>query len=85
MSGWRAINTAPRDGSFVLLWVPGFPERARVQFGRWRDPDERARGPAAAGGQEWLFLGVAIELLPNVQPPSHWMPQPDGPSVLRDS
>lgn len=64
---WRPIDTAPRDGTRVLLWVPpygpstGHYEPARVNW-----------GPNAS-------LWIAASVLNKEAHPTHWMPLPSPP------
>ena len=75
--GWRTIDSAPKDGTEVLLWV--VHEMAK----RCRDPI--AEGYAAAcvgywtdfntGG--WVWNGLCGTI-------THWMPLPPSPTGSRD-
>jgi hypothetical protein len=66
MSDWQPIETAPKDGSNVLL-SPAF-ERERVTVGSW-DLDD-----VGEGGQCWRCLELSERL-----EPTHWMPLPSPP------
>ncbi|HYU99911.1 MAG TPA: hypothetical protein VE977_13870 [Pyrinomonadaceae bacterium] len=74
-SGWRSIESAPKDGTHVVL------------FGTlWKDPDQRPRAclswwcnrredsPAYALG--WFFIAPGYADGFN---PTHWQPLPDPP------
>jgi hypothetical protein len=68
MSEWQPIETAPKDGSNVLL-SPAF-ERERVTVGSW-DLDD-----VGEGGQCWRCLELSERL-----EPTHWMPLPSPPEA----
>lgn len=62
--GWRPIDSAPRDGTEVLLWVRGAERIGRYE----QDP--------TFGG--WWELAGGVRLLRDA-PPTHWMPRPAPP------
>jgi hypothetical protein len=67
MSEWRPIETAPKDGSRVLLWLDCLSE---CYIGRWQP---RGRSPntwAVAFGSQATSLASG---------PTHWMPLPAPP------
>lgn len=71
MSEWQSIETAPKDGTWILLAFLGAHHagaRSRVAYGMW-----------SAQGSEWVghFEGTAMMRL---VPASHWMPLPAPPS-----
>lgn len=61
---WQLIETAPKDGSWILLWWPYW--NFRVLLGRFY------RG-------QWE-AETAISDAADSEPPTHWMPLPDPPS-----
>lgn len=71
MSEWRDIDTAPKDGTYVALLIPG--DGAYGSTG-WRigtfSPPENA----------W-FLTVHGNLERSVFEPSHWLPLPEAPKA----
>lgn len=71
MSEWQDIKTAPRDGTAVLLYVPG-----------WSHGDPLMT-TASWYGDEWCLLmvgGYAVDS--DVYPdPTHWQPLPAPPEV----
>lgn len=70
MSDWRPIETAPRDGSLVLLFSPIQPRT--IAIGWWHSSNVTV---AATGGW-WGAHGVGA-----YRGPTHWMPLPDPPKA----
>lgn len=67
MSEWQPIDSAPRDGTYVLLVSSG----GAVWQGYWRKSDEAPYGHAG-----WTrFNSCDIQWQPN-----HWMPMPKPPT-----
>ena len=75
MSDWRPISTAPKDGTYILLWPVGravirhgYAPTSAVGMARWHQPGnpERPGYWSAAGHGE-------------CNRPSHWMPLPAPP------
>lgn len=67
---WQPIETAPRDGTDVLLFVP------------WKGKDVMAVGwwAQAIGGHWCLAGGVEIDTdIFDYADPTYWMPLPDPP------
>lgn len=78
--GWRPIETAPKDGADVLLYVPGdslFPTAGhydtREYFEREYDDPEYMEE-----GWRWSY-GYPSDLHEEVLQPTHWMPLPPAP------
>ena len=80
-SPWQPIDTAPKDGSAILLCqaldVSGFPITGHwfdvfVQVGMWWE------------GDGWIVYCSQVHD-PNVHfTPTHWMPRPDPPSLPQE-
>lgn len=70
MSEWQPIETAPKDGSPILIWQPGgvtqYTWYTDCWICRWED---RYQCWTEAGG----------ELYSEARSPTHWMPLPDPP------
>ena len=69
MSDWQPIETAPRDGTYILLWARTWRHSFAGQyygdaFTVWVDI------PTATGTKEKVFA-------------SHWMPLPEPPAKFR--
>jgi Protein of unknown function (DUF551) len=65
---WRPIETAPKDGTLVLLYVPG-SAIMEIVFGRY-DID----GDDGDWLMDWGNQGTVIDI-----PVTHWMPMPEPP------
>jgi hypothetical protein len=66
MSEWRTIESAPRDGTWVLTF-------RLHQFG----DDPQHINVAMSQGDGWYARTGGYE----IWPPSHWMPLPDPPAT----
>lgn len=73
MTEWQPIETAPKDGTHVLIYVPG--SRRLVCEAWWAMPYEAA--PAA---QCW-WQTADYRVLP--EHAAHWMPLPEPPALSR--
>lgn len=88
MSKWKPIETAPKDGSAMLLFLKRKPDRNYLVrdicdnfaigfwlHGRWQSIEVDECG--SMGGEEtgWMSDYVSLDL-----EPSHWMPLPNPPS-----
>lgn len=94
MSEWQPIETAPRDGTVVLLWAkPNYPHSAThgVTFGRWEENKhermEVVRETFDESGRvtqkEYALVGRANGFWSYDDrsfTPTHWMPLPAPPS-----
>lgn len=82
MNEWRPIETAPKDGSFVLLYDPELTAQMNWNDRPSDDNDLGPPCPAYVGfwsnhGQCWqLAHYTAFDYSP-----THWQPLPDGPAV----
>lgn len=74
-SPWEPIDTAPKDGTRVFLYVPAY--RSPVVVGYYRVHVESDYGVETRRVEEWSDLGMSLSGPPN---PSHWMPIPDIPA-----
>lgn len=73
---WRPIETAPKDGTEVLLYF----EKGFTEKGRWVDRETREYGKVTHRIEKWSWgSGVFGSLLGNEPEPTHWMPIPSGP------
>jgi hypothetical protein len=72
---WQPIETAPKDGSTILLYRPDAYPWFRVHAGHWV-AQTLYRNPRPFWGTSHKFIGV-IQARDWV--PTHWMPLPDAP------
>jgi hypothetical protein len=66
---WQPIETAPKDGTAVLLWIAG---RQRVAIGLW-NTQEYLKRPKP----HWDWS--ASSYTNHLYAPSHWLPLPAPP------
>jgi len=67
---WKTIDSAPRDGSYILLSFPG-----GVHAGKFND-DRFAKKPRPYFDGDRTYLGI---LWYRDHQPTHWMPLPEPP------
>lgn len=72
MSEWQPIETAPLDGTFVLVWAPD--QKDKIPFLAQYLP----RFPGDVDGS-WYGWGENMSLDVGL---THWMPLPAAPRVL---
>jgi len=72
-SEWRTIETAPKDGTWILLMgESGYINRPyRVHVGNW-------------GERDWWMQSEDCSFEDDGGPPTHWMPLPDPPKEEGD-
>lgn len=75
--GWQPIETAPRDGTRILVFAPGARRAVREVW--WRIPYD---GAALRKGW-WCYDGIGTLLDASVHHlgATHWMPLPAGPAI----
>jgi len=88
MSEWKPIETAPKDGTDIILGAPaqeyqGNPTEPRSTIGHWATDEECQVYAGDVGECEyvepyWVSWdgGFAAE-----NPPTHWMPLPKPPQT----
>lgn len=75
---WRAIETAPKDGTNILVCRTEFDEPL-MAVARW---DENMHGSGYYDEFGWMrvgYQGLATDAV--TPPPSHWMPLPAPPLI----
>lgn len=72
---WQPIDTAPKDGEKILLYVPNikFPQYSKISIGKW-DNDKYVKKPRPY----WDYGELRVTDMRNKQP-THWMPLPEPP------
>lgn len=74
---WQPIETAPLDGSDVLVTAPGDDKyRARIWISHWVDSVSMNYGRVTSERKYWSEQVLSPLNLPQ---PSHWMPLPAYP------
>jgi hypothetical protein len=68
MNDWQPIETAPKDGTTVIVYDPAYAQP--VVPGAWDSEEE------AEGGQTWRASDAEWDRLN----PTHWMPLPAPPA-----
>jgi hypothetical protein len=82
MSGWQPIETAPKDGTLVLLFTKR-KEYSRVQIGSFREDDFVPGEPMFfADDYDDFSTGYCSTPLDDA---THWMPLPEHPPSERGS
>ncbi len=92
LTGWMGIETAPKDGTKVILYVydPKYIESKYCIIGYWEDSEAYI-----AGSRQYRFGKLVREegershktqrwVTPNGYhdpQPTHWMPLPDAPQI----
>lgn len=77
---WQPIETAPRDGTAILIYMPE-ASRLKVREACWATPWEGAPDeqcywmtPHGPAGRGYTILPMSV---------THWMPLPEPPSNVR--
>lgn len=70
LDGWQTIDSAPRDGTWVLLWARGVMHHA-VNAG----PSDDAIRANGIPRYEWF----SVSRMAPVTDPTHWRPLPQPP------
>lgn len=74
---WQLIDTAPKDGTEVVLFIPD--AHRKVCIGHFVDTETFDYGKSTRKMQFWStgnMMGMIINGNPS---PTHWAPLPDGP------
>lgn len=74
MTGWQPISTAPKDGTKVLIFIPGRPAGYRVNASSFTVSVHLRNGEEIYRSADWS--GAFEER----GEPTHWMPLPEEPA-----
>ena len=78
MADWQPIETAPKDGRFILIHVPQGLETGAVTIGAyWKEEDRKAGRFMRGHWDGWL--GMDDDVASSWCEPTHWMPLPEPP------
>ncbi len=72
--GWRGIESAPRDGTKIDIWVP---KRGRLADRYWSKPGSITEG---GWGHREIRNRRSVGMIEHEVRPTHWMPLPPPPS-----
>lgn len=81
-ASWQPIETAPKDGRQLLLWIPSFGSLGTMVTAYWFLDEGKPRPKPS-----WRNTGSMTRLTPQkwspykatLGQPTHWMPLPAGP------
>lgn len=76
MSGWQPIETAPRNGTIIDVWL-GTADLDDVAFYCGPSGSRRAADWVWVGGKFRPAMGLQM---PVSVEPTHWMPLPEPPA-----
>ena len=82
MSEWQPIETAPKDGSYVLVFIPESIQstaapKPLIEMARWVTESWDHWEP---DGRDKMFrVSEDCSHWSNYEPATHWMPLPDPP------
>lgn len=83
---WKPIETAPKDGTEILIYADGMIIQARYHPGEWSD--DTPISPAEYSGAIWCAFDDALEFEIEETPEgdwhgtvTHWMPLPYPPEA----
>lgn len=74
--GWQTIETAPRDGTLIMLWCD-YRDRERAEIARYA-PEKFPGDYRPHGEFVWQSVGGTIA----ERIPTHWRPLPAPPASL---
>lgn len=78
MSNWQPIDTAPRDGTRILIWRPSIGRiDGRAEEGWWETQKYHNRPRPYWESTGWHGIGFKRNW-----PPTHWMPLPEEPGEV---
>ena len=85
MSDWQPIETAPKDGTAILVWCPGTVDSVHVSklmVAVW-DPDEWNADDVRGAFRYNRYDSGVYGVLDWDDEPTHWMPLPKPPVDIR--
>jgi len=80
MNQWQKIESAPKDGTLILLYRPTAFDWGKVTIGKY-DNDSCAKKQRPFW-EMWFKIGGVTESRSWV--PTHWMPLPEQPKIEED-
>jgi hypothetical protein len=76
--GWAAIETAPKDGTQILLYLNVL--KIPVRVGHYSNRETYSHGKLESQSEGWTIYGDYFVTIEQNQP-THWMPLPLPPNV----
>jgi hypothetical protein len=76
VNGWQTMDSAPLDGTAVLLWVPD--SHRHVRIGWYRNTQEFSHGKLVRENKEWV-VEAGLLFSSDRHEPKYWMPFPEPP------
>lgn len=77
MSEWQTIEMAPKDGTRILIFSPGYAQgRGLVDLVGWRVPEPFGREPNWTTDSQGPGYSGTYD---DTWAPTHWMPLPAPP------
>jgi hypothetical protein len=77
---WKPIESAPKDGTVVLLFLPDC--NRKINIGQFRDTGDVEYGKVIRERKYWMVDGWFTVGADPV--PTHWMPLPEPPKEKED-
>ena len=79
MSEWQPIETAPKDGRFLLLHVPEGLESGVITIGAYWKEEERSENGRFSKGHWDGWRGMDADIISSYCEPTYWQPLPEPP------
>lgn len=79
-TAWQPIDTAPKDGTDVLLFLPTY--KRQVWLGHYSVRETFSHGKLEYRHEEW---SLSLAYCTDKPEPTHWMPVPAGPDAAPDA
>jgi hypothetical protein len=76
---WQPIETAPKDGTNIFVWSPGFEWPEVVTWNEYSPEDAEEIGEDGFWTYSEELLAMATDS-PSPEEWTHWMPLPEAPT-----
>ena len=74
MIDWQLMETAPKDGTSILLYLPELRGGHRVQIGHWSKTEHREHDVVTYKSEKWWWGSVLGGILGKEPEPTYWAP-----------
>ena len=80
MNEWQSIETAPKNGERILLYIPQYS--VKFWFGHYYCTETLEHGKLKYKGEGWSTGAMQLGMVAWVKDPqpTHWMPLPEAPN-----